>query len=128
MLRSKNIYLRCVMESDLSDLHAYFSSIQMKGEYLSSELLSLHQFRNQFIETGFWTEEKGMLVLLHEEEMIGAIWFEKQNFFDCLDLHRSSFSVFPLFIRYEKNRKVANICSRLQQIGNSPCAKMSIPI
>lgn len=81
MLRNKNIYLRCVMESDLSDLHAYFSSIQMKGEYLSSELLSLHQFRNQFIETGFWTEEKGMLVLLHEEKMIGAIWFEKAKLF-----------------------------------------------
>lgn len=87
MLKGQNIHLRCVTEADLLDLHAYFSSIRMKGEYLSSELISQHQFRQQFLETGFWTDSKGMLLVIFQEKTVGAIWFEKQNFFDCLDLH-----------------------------------------
>jgi len=87
MIEGQKIHLRCVKEDDLTSLHTYFSSIRMKGEYLSSELLPEHQFRLQFYETGFWTEEKGMLLLIHDSRSVGAIWFEKQAFFDCLDLH-----------------------------------------
>jgi RimJ/RimL family protein N-acetyltransferase len=86
MLECKNVYLRTVKESDLAELYSCFDSIRMKGEYLSSDLLSEHQFRLDFYETGFWSEEKGTLVLIHEERMVGAIWFERQAFLDCLDL------------------------------------------
>lgn len=86
MLECKNVYLRTVKEGDLAELYAFFDSIRMKGEYLSSDLLSEHQFRLDFYETGFWSEEKGTLVLIQEERMVGAIWFERQTFLDCLDL------------------------------------------
>lgn len=87
MLEAQNILLRTVKESDLAELHSFFDSIRMKGEYLSSELISEHQFRLSFYETGFWSEEKGTLLIEVEEKIVGAIWFEKQTFFDCLDLH-----------------------------------------
>jgi len=87
MLKGQNIHLRCVKEADLAVLYTYLSSIHLRGEYLSSELLSEHQFRLQFNETGFWSEEKGTLLITVEEKMVGTIWFEKQRFFDCLDLH-----------------------------------------
>jgi RimJ/RimL family protein N-acetyltransferase len=87
MLEGQNIFLRTVKEADLADLYAFFDSIRMKGEYLSGGLLSEHQFRLQFYETGFWDEERGTVILEREGKVVGAIWFERQRFFDCLDLH-----------------------------------------
>ncbi len=87
MLKGQKIHLRTVKEGDLGELYAALDSIQMRGEYLASDLLSEYQFRLNFYETGFWTEEKGMLLLIAEERTVGAIWFERQTFFDCLDLH-----------------------------------------
>ncbi len=111
MLEGKNLNLRTVKEGDLSELYAYFDSIRMKGEYLSSELLSEHQFRSQFYETGFWTDERGTLLVLKDGQLVGAVWFERQLFFDCLDLHFYVFhpknrakgimqEALPLFVSY----------------------------
>lgn len=86
MLEGKNLHLRTVKERDLPELYNYLDSIQMKGEYLSSELLSEYQFRLQFFETGFWSEEKGTILIVHDLRIVGAIWFERQAFFECLDL------------------------------------------
>lgn len=98
MLTGMNIELRTVKEADLTELYLFFASIRMKGEYLSSELLSEHQFRLNFYETGFWSEEKGTLVVTLRGQVVGAIWFERQMFFDCLDLH------FYIF-KFEDRRK-----------------------
>lgn len=87
MLEGQAIHLRTVKEGDLGELYAYLDSIRLKGEYLVSDLLSEHQFRLSFYETGFWSEEKGTLLLTQEGRLVGAIWYEKQTFFDCLDLH-----------------------------------------
>jgi len=87
MLEGKKLHLRTVKEGDLLELFSYFDSIWMKGDYLSSELLSEHQFRLEFFETGFWSEEKGTLLVVKEEKAVGAVWFERHMFFDCLDLH-----------------------------------------
>ncbi len=87
MLKGKNIYLRTVAEADLPELYLYLNSIWMKGEHLSCQLLSEHQFRLEFYETGFWSEAKGTLLILKDGLLLGAVWFERQTFFDCLDLH-----------------------------------------
>lgn len=87
MLVGQKVILRTVKEEDLELLFTCLNSVRWKGEYLSSELLSQHQFRLQFYETGFWTEEKGTLILLHENRLVGALWFEKHSFLDCLDIH-----------------------------------------
>ncbi|PIS02303.1 MAG: hypothetical protein COT85_05930 [Chlamydiae bacterium CG10_big_fil_rev_8_21_14_0_10_42_34] len=98
MLEGNDIHLRTVKEADLAALYSCFDSIRMKGEYLSSELISEHQFRLNFYETGLWTEEKGTLLLEHSDRLIGAIWFEKQPFFDCLDVH------FYIFRAQDRNK------------------------
>lgn len=88
MLEGQNIHLRTVKEADLSELYGYLDSVRLKGEYLPSVLLSEQQFRKAFFETGFWNEEKGMaLIVSSDEDLIGAVWYEKQRLFDCLELH-----------------------------------------
>jgi ribosomal-protein-alanine N-acetyltransferase len=87
MIENKTLHLRTVKEEDLSTLFSALDSLRLKGEHLPGVLLSEHQFRLEFYETGFWAEEKGTLLILKEERIVGALWFEKQAFFDCLDLH-----------------------------------------
>lgn len=98
MLYGKSLHLRTVKEGELEQLYSYFSSLRLRGEYLSSELVSPHLFRDEYLRTGFWGEDKGTLVLGVEDRVLGAIWFEKQNFLDCLDLH------FYVFEKEQRNR------------------------
>lgn len=87
MLEGRNVHLRTVKEADLGELYAFLDSIRLKGGYLSSDLLSEHLFRLNFYESGFWSEEKGTLLITLEGRLIGALWFDLQTFLDCLDLH-----------------------------------------
>ncbi len=87
MLEGKNIILRTVKEEDLKELYSHFDSIIMRGRFMSSDLISEHQFRLEFYETGFWSDAKGLLVIVYENRLIGAVWYEKQSLFDSLDLH-----------------------------------------
>lgn len=87
MLKGRNLHLRTVKEEDLGNLYSYFDSIAMRGEFLKSDLISFHQFELEFIETGFWKEEKGTLLIEVRNHVVGAIWFERQTFLDCLDIH-----------------------------------------
>lgn len=102
MLQGKKIYLRCVKEEDLTDLHRFW-----KGK----ELISEHRFRLQFYETALWSEDLGVLLLMKEEIPIGAVWYEKNDPFQCLNLHFCIFKeedrrqgymteALPLFARY----------------------------
>ncbi|EKE07933.1 MAG: hypothetical protein ACD_17C00444G0002 [uncultured bacterium] len=87
MLKGNNLHLRTVKEKDLEKLYSYFDSIHMRGEFLSSDLLSFHRFGLEFQQTGFWSDGKGILLVEMREQLIGALWFERQSFLDCLDLH-----------------------------------------
>lgn len=98
MLEGQNVHLRTVKEGDLVALYAHLDSVKLKGEYLASDLLSEHQFRLSFYETGFWSEEKGTLLVVQGDRLVGALWFERQIFLDCLDLH------FFIFLVKDRNK------------------------
>ncbi len=126
MLNGQNVLLRTVKEGDLELLYTYFNSVQLKGEYLSSEILSEHQFRLQFFETGFWEQEKGTLLLMKEERLIGALWFEKQTSFDCLDIHFYIFQPQDRGKGYMKEA-LALFCAYLFAIKKIERLQISIP-
>jgi ribosomal-protein-alanine N-acetyltransferase len=86
MIEGSDFQLRTVRESDLTELFVFFDSIRLKGDYLPSTLLSESQFRRAFLETGFWEEDRGM-ILLSNGKLLGAIWYERQKSFDCLELY-----------------------------------------
>lgn len=86
MIEGKNFQLRTVKESDLLELFSFLSSIRLKGEYLPSDLLSEHQFKQIFYETAFWQKDGGT-ALIASNHLLGAIWFERQEPLDYLDLH-----------------------------------------
>ncbi len=102
MIEGVSIYLRTVREGDLTDLYAFLSSIRHKGEFLPSDLVSEHLFRLSFYETGFWSDEKGTVLVVKGNRVIGALWFDQQALFDCLDLH------FYIFREEDRNKGYMN--------------------
>ncbi len=88
MIEGKITHLRTVKEKDLEELYAHFDSLRVRGEYLPASLLSEKQFKKEFEETGLWTGDRGTILLTapNDNRIIGAIWFERAELFDCLSL------------------------------------------
>ena len=78
MLKGNTVTLRTVSERDLERLYALHSDIANRGDFFPRGVMSQPKFRAQFQETGFWTKEEGMLVILDKrDEIIGHVEFYK---------------------------------------------------
>jgi RimJ/RimL family protein N-acetyltransferase len=88
MLKGKSIILRPVRETDLDQLYTYHLDIDNRGDYFPRSVLSQPAFRSQFQETGFWSKEDGMLVMISpKDEILGHIeFFKTVNYLDEYEL------------------------------------------
>jgi RimJ/RimL family protein N-acetyltransferase len=88
MLRGKSITLRPVLETDLEQLYAFHIDIDNRGDFFPRSILSQPAFRKQFEETGFWSKEDGMLVMVSPtDEILGHIeFFKTVNYLDEYEL------------------------------------------
>ena len=84
MLKSKSITLRPILDTDLDQLYTYHIDIDNRGDYFPRGILAQPTFRKQFQETGFWSKEDGMLVIVSpEDEILGHIeFFKTVNYLD----------------------------------------------
>ncbi len=88
MLKSKSITLRPIRDADLDQLYTYHIDIDNRGDYFPRGILAQPTFRKQFQETGFWSKEDGMLVIVSpEDEILGHIeFFKTVNYLDEFEL------------------------------------------
>ena len=88
MLKGKSISLRPVRENDLDQLYSYHLDIDNRGDYFPRGVLAQPAFRRQFQETGFWSKEEGMLVMVStKDEILGHIeFFKTVNYLDEYEL------------------------------------------
>ena len=88
MIRGKNINLRLIRETDLEPLYAFHVDIDNRGEFFPRGMLSQPAFQKQFAETGFWTKDEGMLVIVTPDDAIlGHIeFFKTVNYLDEFEL------------------------------------------
>jgi len=84
MLKGKTITLRPVRDTDLDQLYAYHIDIDNRGDFFPRGLLSQPAFQKQFQETGFWSKEEGMLVIVSPDDaLLGHIeFFKTVNYLD----------------------------------------------
>ena len=88
MLKGKSITLRPVRESDLDQLYRYHIDIDNRGDFFPRGILSQPAFQKQFQETGFWSKDDGMLVIVSSnDEILGHIeFFKTVNYLDEYEL------------------------------------------
>jgi ribosomal-protein-alanine N-acetyltransferase len=88
MLKGKSITLRPVRDADLEQLYAFHVDIDNRGDFFPRGILAQPVFQKQFEETGFWSKEEGMLVIVSPEgKMMGHIeFFKTVNYLDEVEL------------------------------------------
>jgi RimJ/RimL family protein N-acetyltransferase len=88
MLKGNHITLRPVRETDIDQLYAFHLDIDNRGSYFPRGVLSQPAFRKEFQETGFWSKEDGMLVMVSPtNEILGHIeFFKTVNYLDEFEL------------------------------------------
>jgi [ribosomal protein S5]-alanine N-acetyltransferase len=88
MLKGTNITLRPVREADLEELYAFHIDLASRGEYFPRGILSQPNFNKQFLESGFWSREEGLLVIVDSDQaIIGHIeFFKTVNYLDEYEL------------------------------------------
>lgn len=76
MIRGENISLRTARQSDLDTLYAFNCDLANRGLYFPLNLRSESEYRKAFQETGFWTEERGSLLIVnHSGDILGNVGF-----------------------------------------------------
>jgi len=88
MLKGKSITLRPVRESDLEKLYTFHVEIDNRGDFFPRGIVSRTAFNKNFHDTGFWSKEDGLLVILnHAGDIIGHIeFFKTVNYLDEFEL------------------------------------------
>jgi RimJ/RimL family protein N-acetyltransferase len=88
MLKGKAIMLRPVLDTDLDQLYTYHIDIDNRGDFFPRGILAQPAFRKQFQETGYWSKEDGMLLIVSpKDELLGHIeFFKTVNYLDEYEL------------------------------------------
>jgi len=88
MIKGTSITLRPVRETDLEELYAFHTEIDNRGEFFPRGIRSQVVFNREFHETGLWTKDDGLLVIVDKAgKIIGHIEFYKTvNYLDEYEL------------------------------------------
>lgn len=83
MIEGNGFILRTVRASDLDSLYEARSNVEARGEYIPPRMGSEPGFRKEFAETGFWTEDKGFLLIVDPEDgrLLGTIAYFRPVFY-----------------------------------------------
>ena len=88
MLKGKTIMLRPVRDTDLDQLYEFHVDIDNRGDFFPRGILAQPAFCKQFQETGFWSKDEGMLVMVSPQDAIlGHIeYYKTVNYLDEYEL------------------------------------------
>jgi ribosomal-protein-alanine N-acetyltransferase len=88
MLKGKSITLRPVRDTDLNQLYSCHIDIDNRGDFFPRGILSQPAFQKQFQDTGFWSKDEGMLVIVSPDDvLLGHIeFFKTVNYLDEFEL------------------------------------------
>jgi ribosomal-protein-alanine N-acetyltransferase len=88
MLWGPSIQLRPMRENDLEMLFICMSDIRNRGNYFPINIHSEVWWRKQFQDSGFWSEDKGMLLIINQAAaVIGHIeFFRPVAYLDAYEL------------------------------------------
>jgi RimJ/RimL family protein N-acetyltransferase len=88
IVKGKTLYLRAVREKDLDTLYDLTCDIEARGPYYPIFLSSESEFKRDFQEDGFMTDEEGeFLICDFEDRLLGLIlYFKTAAYFDGFEV------------------------------------------
>jgi RimJ/RimL family protein N-acetyltransferase len=87
MLVGERVELRPVREADLSAFISAHQDIRNRGAYFPLGVISESVLRRRFAENGFWDKDEGMLLICHDDEIVGHIeFFVPVSYWDAFEL------------------------------------------
>lgn len=89
MIQGDGFVLRTVRASDVDALYEARSNVEGRGEYIPPRMGSQPGFRKEFEETGFWTDDSGMLLIVDSGDgrLLGSIAYFRPVFYsDALEI------------------------------------------
>lgn len=93
MLNGSVVRLRPVFERDIEALYAAHIDLESRGAYFPRGIVSRPVFARRALETGFWGQDDGMLVIAsHDDRVLGHIEFFKTT--NYLDEYELSYQVY----------------------------------
>ncbi len=90
MLTGKSVRLRPVRESDIERMYDIHVDIANRGEFWPLDVTSEPAFRREFQESGFWTKDSGLLLIVDDTgQLLGDIGFFRPvpQYFDALEIY-----------------------------------------
>jgi [ribosomal protein S5]-alanine N-acetyltransferase len=95
MLHGEIIQLRPIRQTDLDTLYLGLNDLQNRGDYFPANIHSESWLHKRFQETGFWSEDSGMLLIINPAAaIIGHIEFFKPVAY--LDAYELSYLIYDL--------------------------------
>lgn len=70
MLVGRHVRLRPVREADLGVLYDRHTDIDDRGPFFPIGVMSMPRFWRQYQDSGFWTDDEGMLVMVDDSDAI----------------------------------------------------------
>lgn len=99
MIEGPKIKLRKVQEKDLEELYSFLENLIFAPAGFFYQLSSANLFLEEFLKTGFFSEDKGFLIISdYKDRLLGFVFFEKTDLYDGYNL---KFAIFE-----EKNRSL----------------------
>ena len=88
MLRGKSIELRPIRQNDLEELYAWHIDVANRGDFFPMAILSESEFHRRFRDSGFWSKDRGMLLITNDvRSIVGHIeFFKTVSYLDELEL------------------------------------------
>jgi RimJ/RimL family protein N-acetyltransferase len=138
MIKGTHINLRVVQEKDLPVLFQFLSDIENRGDFYPIELTSEPKFRQNFAQTGFWTEDFGRLLIVDKNDtVLGQImYFKSVPYFDAFEIAYILFDAqsrgkgvmteaLTLFVRFLFETKKINRLQLTVFVGNTASKKVA---
>ena len=89
MLKGKTIHLRTVRKADLDSLYELVCDIENRGPHFPINFESEATFLERFNKTGFWTDDRGLLLIVDNEtnHILGQmVFFKPEPYYDAYEL------------------------------------------
>jgi ribosomal-protein-alanine N-acetyltransferase len=89
VLKGRTINLRTVRKGDLEKLYELVVDIDKRGPFFPMNFDSVSSFEERFAKTGFWTDDRGMLLIVDGEtdRILGQmVFFKPEIYYDAYEI------------------------------------------